>query len=226
MEHLFNQERFYQRINFQDFPAMATDIDGLIHVKGQCWLWLEAKYEGTGLPLGQEILAKDLVKSLGKEAPAFFVVAHHDTKPSEEITGENLLVSKVYASAPHLKGKIVEHIYEHRPSWSNFASDALLHNNGYRVLKPIPILGEGRESGDILTKTDEYLWRAVENEHLMHEYADLDCVDREDMSPELWEFLVSFGFAELEGGDGETNTVLMFDGLVFSNWLQNRHLIT
>jgi len=222
MEHIFNPERFAQNINFNTFPTFASDIDGVVHAKGKCWLWLEAKVEGVGLPTGQEITAKELVEDLGKTKPAFFAVAHHDTRASEDITGDNLLVSKVYASAPWTKkAKVFEHTYIDRPTWSNFVSDALLVTTGTRVLKPNPTFLEGGEQGDILDKLDGYLWRAVENEQLMQEYAELDFVDEEDMSEDLWAFVNSFGFAD--GPDD--NIVQLFEALVYNNWLANRHLI-
>jgi hypothetical protein len=228
MDHIFNLDRFNQNTDFSTFPTIGTsDIDGLIHAKGKCWLFLEAKVEGVGLPRGQEIAAKELIEDLGRTKPAFFAVAHHDTRASEDITGDNLLVSKVYASAPWTKGKVFEHVYLERPTWTNFASDALLVTAGAstlkRILKPNPTFLEGGEQGDILDKLDGYLWRAVENEQLMQEYAGLDCVDREDMSEDLWAFVNSFGFTE-EPGNGH-NIVQLFEALVYNNWLANRHLI-
>jgi len=222
MEHIFNMDRFNQNTDFSTFPTIGTsDIDGLIHAKGKCWLFLEAKVEGVGLPTGQEIMAKDIIQSLGQTKPAFFAVAHHDTRASEDITGDNLMVSKVWASAPCSKGKVFEHTYIDRPTWTNFVSDTLLVTGGTRILKPNPTFLEGGEQGDILDKLDGYLWRAVENEQLMQEYAELDFVDREDMSEELWAFVNSFGFAD--GPDD--NIVQLFEALVYNNWLANRHLI-
>lgn len=228
MEHINNAPRFNQPLNFSTFPTFASDIDGLIHAKGKCYLWLEAKVEGIGLPTGQEIMAKELIQDLGRTKPAFFAVAHHDTRASEDITGDNLFVSKVYASAPWTKGKVYEHTYIDRPTWSNFASDTLLVTGGTRILKPNPTFLEGGEQGDILDKLDGYLWRAVENEQLMQEYAGLDFVDREDMSEELWAFVNSFGFAgsaDQRSHGPEDNIVQLFEALVYSNWLANRHLI-
>lgn len=221
MDHILNHDRFSQNVNFNTFPASATDIDGLIHAKGKCFLFLEAKVEGIGLPTGQEILARDLVQSLGHSKPAFFAVAHHDTRASEDITGDNMLVSKVFASAPHMNGKVAEHAYINRPTWRNFATDTLMATDAARILHPYPTLHEGGEAGDILTKMDTFLWTAAENEHLMQEYADLDCVDEEDMSAALWDFVNSFGFTE----ETEGNIVLMFDTFVFNNWVMNRHLL-
>lgn len=221
MKHINNLERFNQDVDFKTFPASATDIDGLIHAKGQCWLWLEAKVEGHGLPQGQEIMAKDLIRSLGKTAPAFFGVAHHDTRASEDITGDNLFVSKVYASAPWTKGKVFEHIYTERPTWTNFASDVLLVTAGKRILHLNKAnFCNGGEPGDIMDMLDGYLWRAMENQDLMQEYAELDFVDRDEMSEELWAFIHSFGFDK-----DDDKAILIFEGFVFNCWLANRHLI-
>lgn len=221
MHHINNLDRFNQHLDFSTFPAFATDIDGLIHAKGKCWLFLEAKTEGNGMPMGQEIFAKDLVQTIGFVKPVFFAVAHHDTRASEAITGDNLMVSKVYASAPWMKGKVMEHTYTHRPTWRNFSSDILMMTGATRVIrKGHENYCEGGETGDIKDKVDEYLWKAMANEHLMKEYADLDCVDKDDMSEELWAFIESFGFTETPETEG--NIVLLFDALVFQNWMMNR----
>ena len=219
-----NKSRFFQGVDFSTFPAQATDIDGVIHAKDRCWLWLEAKVEGTGITTGQEILAKDLTKQLGRSKPSFFAVAHHDTKASEDITGQNLFVSKVWASAPHMGGKVIEHTYnsEDRPTWHRFSANVLLSCDAIRVLREEPFWADFAAK-EVLEKTCSYLWKAVANEHLMIEWARAEYVDDEDLSEELLEFIADFGFQDHPDNPG--NKLMLFEELVFQNWLMNRHHI-
>lgn len=221
---IHNHGRFLQGIDFSSFPAQATDVDAVIHAKGKCWLFLEAKVEGTGITIGQEILGKELVQHLGRSKPAFFAVAHHDTKASEDITGQNLFVSKVWASAPHMGGKVVEHTYnsEDRPTWDRFSANVLLSCDAVRVLREEPDC-TNFAAEDVLEKTCRYLWWAVAKEHLMIEWANLDFVDDEDLSEELLEFIADCGFEDAP--DYPAKKVVMFEELVFQNWLLNRHHI-
>lgn len=223
MMQIHNHERFYQGIDFGTFPAQATDVDAVIHAKGKCWCFLEAKVEGTGITVGQEIFAKQLVEHLGRAMPAFFAVANHDTKASEDITGQNLLVSKVWASAPHMGGKVVEHTYtDNRPTWDRFSANVLLSCDAVRVLREEPRYFDSAAE-EVLEKTCRYLWKAVANEHLMIEWANLDYVDDEDLSEELLEFIADFGFHDHPDHPG--NKLVLFEELVFQNWLLNRHHI-
>lgn len=223
MMEIYNHGRFYQGIDFSTFPAQATDVDGVIHAKGKCWLWLEAKVEGTGITVGQEIFAKQLVEHLGQCMPSFFAVAHHDTKATEDITGQNLLVSKVWASAPHMGGKVVQHTYtDDRPTYERFSANVLLSCDAVRILREDPNYTENAAE-EVLEKTCSYLWKAVANEHLMIEWANLEFVDDEDLSDELLEFIADCGFQD--GPDTPGNKLMLFETLVFQNWLANRHHI-
>lgn len=199
---IYNKERFHQSLNFADFPFYATDVDSLTHIHKRMWLLNEAKTEGTDINRGQEITIKDMVNDLGTSKPTFYVLTHHNTRPTEDITSENLLVSTVYFKAPHMS-RLVVYDYDkfERPTFRKFmeilsfivgAEDKL--RNGFHP--------------DFFT-TDDFLGKypnlrpeiikVLTNSEMMQSFADLNCWDEEDFSPAQKAFMFACGaFDEMQ----------------------------
>lgn len=192
---IYNRERFNQTMNFADYPFHATDVDSLTHIHKRMWLLNEAKSEGVDISRGQEITIKDMVNDLGFSKPTFFVVTHHNTRPTEDITGENLFVSTVYFKAPHLN-KVIVHDYEkdERPTFKKFmeilsfivgAEHKLKHGHLPRI-----------ESDSFFNKYPNLrpeIIKVLTNEDMMRSFAELDYWDEEDFSPEQKAFMLACG---------------------------------
>lgn len=199
---IYNRDRFNQTMNFADYPFHATDVDSLTHIHKRMWLLNESKTEGTDINRGQEITIKDMVKDLGSAKPTFYVVTHHDTRPTEEITGENLYVSTVYFKAPHMNNVVV-HDYQksERPTFRKFME----------ILSFIVGAEDKLRKGfhpDFITK-DEFLSqypnlrpdiiKVLTNNEMMMSLAELDSWDEDDFSPEQKAFMFACGaFSEMD----------------------------
>ena len=192
---IYNRERFNQTMNFADYPFHATDVDSLTHIHKRMWLLNEAKSEGVDISRGQEITIKDMVNDLGISKPTFFVVTHHNTRPTEDITGENLFVSTVYFKAPHLN-KVIVHDYEkdERPTFRKFmeilsfivgAEDKLKHGHLPRI--------ESDSFFDKYPNLRPEIIKVLTNEDMMRSFAELDYWDEEDFSPEQKAFMLACG---------------------------------
>jgi len=155
----------------------------------------EAKSEGVDISRGQEITIKDMVNDLGFSKPTFFVVTHHNTRPTEDITGENLFVSTVYFKAPHLN-KVIVHDYEkdERPTFRKFmeilsfivgAEDKLKHGHLPRI--------ESDSFFDKYPNLRPEIIKVLTNEDMMRSFAELDYWDEEDFSPEQKAFMLACG---------------------------------
>lgn len=222
---IYNRERFTQALSFHDWPTYATDIDGLTHLHGKLWLGLEAKVEGTDIPRSQDITLRALATSLGRDSPAYFAVAHHDTRPSEDITGEGLLVSTVYVSTPDMAGEVVVHDYptEHRPTYNQFIWAALLMHGAVGKAKKghIPDYTHALSweptaftlyPGAVCEHITPELMLARRHTQLMWQLADLDCVDDEYLPNDLKALMAAAGYE----GD-----IVRFVGDVFYSWGYN-----
>lgn len=118
---IYNRERFEQRIDYDGFPLFASDIDSITNFKGRLWLANETKVEGRSVSRGQEITIKEFVEQLGTSQTTFFLVTHHDTKASEDITGDKMLVSTVYFKAPHIpRLQVYDYEPDERPTYNKF----------------------------------------------------------------------------------------------------------
>lgn len=220
---IYNRERFQQAIDFTEFPTFATDVDSLTYLKGKLWLACEAKCQGSEVPRGQDRTLRALVKALGQETPAYMAIAHHDTDASDDVQGDDLLVSTVYYSSPALNGRVVVHEYPEyaRPTYTLFCWGALVVHNAVKQTKPKapdpdyrhalvmdhnPFCGyPGAACEDV---SPEYLL-AKSHEHLMWQFAALDNVDDEFLSQDLKALMAASGYE---------NDVVNFTGDVFYEW--------
>lgn len=186
---IYNPERLNQHFDFEALPFFATDIDSVTHILGRVWLFNEAKTEGTDITRGQEILAKDLVKGLGANQPTFFLITHHDTRPTETITGHNLMVSTVYFKAPHIN-KVVVHDYEahQRPTLKKFME----------ILAFVAGLEDKLKRGHLIRVEDDPFFdqfpnlrpdiiHALSNDEMMQSFADMEFWD--EFTPEQTAFM-------------------------------------
>ena len=56
-----------------------TDIDGVMEINDTEWIWLEVKYRGTGLPVGQRLALErtsSAIEETGRQS--IVIVAEHD----------------------------------------------------------------------------------------------------------------------------------------------------
>jgi hypothetical protein len=192
--------RFNQSIRYDDFPFYATDIDSLTHISKRLWLVNESKCEGTDITRSQEITLKDMVNDLGCSKPTFAVVTHHNTRPTEAITGENLLVSYVYFKAPHMKS-VVTHEYqtEDRPTFNRFQSilsfvvgveDKLKAGHTIEIASDDPFFNQYPNLRPEIIKV-------FCNDEMMQSFAELD--DWDEMTEEQKAFIYACGaFSELD----------------------------
>lgn len=196
MKHIFNTARFNQTLNYSNFPMFATDIDGVTHIKDRLWVWLEAKTEGTDINRGQLILAKQLVEQLGAFQPSFFVIAHHNTKADEDITGDNLLVSTVIFKAPHVKNVVVyDYELSERPSYRKFLSILSLVTDTTNKLKDNHV--PDCDFGGLFDKYHDLrkpTITALTNDEMMREIAELDSWD--DLTDEHTAFMFACGYLD------------------------------
>lgn len=192
---IYNTERFNQTLNFGNFPFYATDIDSLTHISGRMWLINEAKTEGTEINRGQEIIIKDMVNDLGNSKPTFYVVTHHNTRPTEDITGKNLLVSTVYFKAPHT-GRVIVYDYDkaQRPTFNKFMSilafivgaELKLKNGHSMSIDSDPFLNQ-------FPNLRPEIIKVLSNEDMMKSFAEMESWDDEDFSPEQKAFIYACG---------------------------------
>ena len=196
---IYNHDRFNQFTDFSTLPTMATDIDGLINIANKLWVFIEYKTEGTPINRGQAISYKQLSSQLGKSMPTFCLVAHHDTRASEDITGQNSYVSTVWCSIPLMNGKVkeVDYIGDDRPQLSAFI-DGLLWT--YKVKTPYWQNGIPDEIyparflyENNLHPLGQVYQKAIKNEAMMDLYAQQESIDWDTFPSELQVWLVSIG---------------------------------
>lgn len=210
---IYNLDRFNQSVHYDNFPFYATDIDSLTYVSNRMWLLNECKTEGTDLTRSQEITIKDMVNDLGKSKPTFFVVTHHDTRPTEPITGDNLLVSYVYFKAPYFD-KVIIHEYspEERPSFNKFQSILAFVVGVENKLKQghLPCI-DSDQFLDTLPNLRPEIIKVLSNEEMMQSFAAKN--DWDDFTVEQKAFMFACNaFDELDFYDYQ-----------FLTWSEHKH---
>jgi hypothetical protein len=126
MNHINNQARFSQKSDFSQVTLWGSDIDFFSEIAGKCYILVEWKTEGTGLPHAQELAFRRFVQDMGQVKPVFCVIAEHDTHPSEAITGHNSLVKRVRYRLPSMHTSD-EYLYEDEtPTLNQWLSDCAL----------------------------------------------------------------------------------------------------
>ena len=77
-----------------------TDIDGLIEVRNQIFIFFEAKLQDKEVPDGQRLALERLVKDAGMAGKhAIAIVGEHNiTDPSEDVFLKDLLVREVFTT--------------------------------------------------------------------------------------------------------------------------------
>ncbi|WP_299753054.1 hypothetical protein [uncultured Boseongicola sp.] len=160
---------------------------------------------------GQEIAAKDFVRDLGSSYPSFYLICHHATSPDEVLTGENLRVSYVYSSAPHLEGKVMTYEYEDeaRPTVSQFYR-ALLFLSGMKNklhVEPEDDVEDLFATGGFFNAAinhatlDRQFVTAVKSPEMLMAYADTTYSDWDKLSKPVQNWLARIGFRGEDGAD-------------------------
>lgn len=96
----------------------ATDMDCLIEYKDQAYLFIEVKYMGKELGLGQRIALERLVNDTGDEKLSVGIVCDHETHNTDlKVDVGNCKVREVYTSygkrwRPPIKDITVKELYE------------------------------------------------------------------------------------------------------------------
>ena len=110
-----NQRRMQQIRDFQNLPMQATDLDGIIDVKGRAWVLFECKFRDTELTVGQTLALTRMCADLNKIRPTIGIVARHDIPVYKEIDCNQCLVSDVwyqgqwhYSVKGYTLGKLIE----------------------------------------------------------------------------------------------------------------------
>jgi len=100
MSYIYNLGRFKQAAllkGSEKLGVYSSDIDLAIDLGGRAIVFVELKSRGVPVNYAQKTLFTNLLKS--STVPAFFVVASHDTEPSEEIC-PYAVVEEVYWRHP------------------------------------------------------------------------------------------------------------------------------
>ena len=150
--HINNNDRFHQKADFSNVLMAGTDVDFITEIGNQLYVAVEWKVIGNGMPAGQALCFKRLVRDLGKVKPVFHVVAYHDTKASEPIDGDNSFVGQVLYRLPNM-ARADEYFYEgDTPSLNEWMGDLSYEWGIQRILKfrPVP-LWEGIPKVDLET---------------------------------------------------------------------------
>lgn len=93
-----NRDRAQQIIDFSGLRygrCTATDIDGVIELGGEAFLFLEYKFDYAAMKTGQELCFQRIVDGLSK--PAMLIVATHNHPVGQDIDAANAIVMKVWA---------------------------------------------------------------------------------------------------------------------------------
>lgn len=69
-----------------------TDIDGLIEYKNICYVFIETKYSGTEVPLGQRLALERLCDDMTRVKPTISIIASHNSH--EDIDVKNTIVTE------------------------------------------------------------------------------------------------------------------------------------
>jgi hypothetical protein len=196
-DYIKNQARFDQKIDFSTFRHGATDIDFVFDVSKRLWVGAEVKVEGVDITRGQMLNGKGLVKDIGSSRPAFFLLCHHDTKASEAITADNLLVSTIWASAPHTSTRVTEFEYpsDKRPTYADFSCQLMLMTNTLDKCPKEPdfIVPSVFFHGDFQCLSKGYM-TAARNRPMMERFAQMDSVDWIDFEADMRAFIQSCGY--------------------------------
>lgn len=196
-EYIKNPARFDQKIDFSTFLHGTTDIDFAFDVSNRLWVGAEVKVEGTDITRGQMLNGKGLVKDIGNNRPAFFLLCHHDTKASEAITADNLLVSTIWASAPHTSGRVMEFEYptDQRPTYADFSAQVMLMTNTLDKCSKEPdfIVPSNFFKGDFQCLSKGYM-TAARNRPMMERFSELDCLDWDGLDTAMRAFIQSCGY--------------------------------
>lgn len=150
--HINNNDRFHQKADFSNVLMAGTDVDFITEIGNQLYVAVEWKVIGNGMPAGQALCFKRLVRDLGKVKPVFHVVAYHDTQASEPINGGNSFVGQVLYRLPNM-ARADEYFYEgDTPSLNEWMGDLSYEWGIQRILKfrPVP-LWEGIPKVDLET---------------------------------------------------------------------------
>jgi hypothetical protein len=218
-DYIHNHDKFNQKIDFSSFGTKSTtDIDAIHDFNGKLWMVLEAKTVGSDITLGQHILLQNLVKSLGATRPTFAVVAHHDVKASEAITGNNLSVSTVYSSGPRVAGNVTVYEYgdKEQPTYNEFLSHVMVLSDVHeKHFKQIELGGDITailDSGVFDTEPPVAIYDvAIERPDMLQKFAELDFVDWPYFNLEMETWLISLGV--------NANNVGLFVEHVFYHWV-------
>lgn len=87
-----NQGRDFTGLRYGNITP--TDIDGLIEYQDKCYVFLEAKLEGTSMPHGQELALVRLCDDVQRVKPSILILATHNTAIGREIDFANAFVEK------------------------------------------------------------------------------------------------------------------------------------
>lgn len=216
--YIHNHDKFNQKIDFATFGTKSTtDIDAIHDFSGKLWVVLEAKTESSEITMGQHILLTNLVKSLGATRPTFAVVAHHNTRATEAVTGDNMFVSTVYSSGPRVAGEVGVYHYDDdrdRPTYNEFLSHVMVwsdvpekHFKHYELGGDISAI---LESSVFETELPVYE-QAIKRPEMLRKFAELEYVDWSDFNNEMEDWLVSLGV--------NCNNVEFFIEHVFYRWV-------
>lgn len=102
------RERAKQLIDFSDMQMgkmHPSDIDAVIDVKGQAFIYIEYKYKDAPFPQGQEILLRRLVQ-MGNDygIPSLAILARHKVDDTnEDVRAGETPVSYLYNGRQWLK---------------------------------------------------------------------------------------------------------------------------
>lgn len=93
-----HRRRAQQIIDFSGIrygKCTPTDIDGLIELNGEVFVFIEYKFDDKEMPYGQRLALERLVDIVGDAKPAILIIAKHQKPPEQDIDGANATVVKI-----------------------------------------------------------------------------------------------------------------------------------
>ncbi len=93
-----NRQRSTQVIDYSGLrygKCTPTDIDGLIELAGNVFIFIEYKFGNADMPYGQRLALERVVDIMDTVKPSLLIHAQHFTPPDQDIDGANAKVVKV-----------------------------------------------------------------------------------------------------------------------------------
>lgn len=102
-----SEERARQLLRFDgmEFGTITpTDIDGLIEYRNKCYVFYEAKYNGSGIPCGQRLAIERICNDLQKTKPAIALLVTHESD-GDIYLADTLVEAWYHKGEWHLEGR-------------------------------------------------------------------------------------------------------------------------